>query len=627
MSMAYDASTDMIYMLFTGGETYRMITFSVSNGALHDAGYIGDYDYATDAFAGLVIAEEHVCEYKVEHVEPTCTESGGTVHSCICGDSYVTDEVAATGHSYEAVVTEPTCTEAGFTTHTCSACGDSYTGDETAATDHSYELVITTKPTCTEDGYITAICTNCGFEGATSVITARHAYGISVTYPTCTEGGYVTFTCADCGDSYIDEENRVSATGHDYVPSGNNSFTCTQCGDSYTINVPSAPVTPPAADDENDDKTTTTEKVENEDGSVTETTTTVETVTNKDGSVTETNTKTEVTENKDGSTVTSEVVTETVTNKDGTVETVTTETVTTEMANGTTATTVTDSEGTVTSEVTISKEAVAEASKSGETVVIPVPEVTATTSEAAATVTVSVPKTETAVKVEIPVAEVTETSVVVIVHADGTEEIVQKTALTENGLAFEVEENVTVKVIDNSKEFVDVPDGWSTEAIDFASSREILNGMGNGVFSPKTNMTRGQLAVMLYNLESKPEVVLNSTFTDSNDTWYTEAVEWAAAEKIILGNTDGTFGGENDMTREQMVAFLYRYAGSPKVTGSAKFSSFNDCASVSDWAVDAMSWALEMGIINGVGNNTIDPNGTATREQVAQILMNFLNAR
>ncbi|MBQ7873205.1 MAG: hypothetical protein IJ360_04455 [Clostridia bacterium] len=129
----------------------------------------------------------HEHSYTTVVTDPTCTEKGYTTYTCACGDTYVADEVEASGHDYEATVTAPTCTEKGYTTYTC-ACGDTYVADEVEASGHDYEA--------------------------------------TVTAPTCTEDGYTTYTCA-CGDSYVDDEVPAA---HTY----NDDGICTACGDQIS---------------------------------------------------------------------------------------------------------------------------------------------------------------------------------------------------------------------------------------------------------------------------------------------------------------------------------------------------------------------------------------------------------
>lgn len=358
-----------------------------------------------------------------------------------------------------------------------------------------------------------------------------------------------------------------------------------------------------------DTNTTTTV---NEDGSVTETTTTTQKTENKDGSVTETVTVVEKTENTDGSTVTSEIVTETITAKDGTTETVTTEKLTTELADGTTAIVTTAADGKSEAEVSLSETAV----ESGETVTLPV------SGSAVESVTVSIPE-NTTVKVEVPVENVTAGTVLVIVHEDGTEEVVKKSTITEDGVAMTLTEGATLKVVENAMTFDDVKENyWGGSAIDFVSARGLMVGDGTGAFDPEAEMNRGSLAVMLHNLESNPEAAKASVFNDMSATWYVEAVKWVAAEGIMGGYGNGEFGVSDNVTREQFAAILYRYAGSPATNGSV--DGFTDADQISDWASDAMRWAVENGIMNGDGGELM-PTGFATRAQVAAMLMRFMS--
>ncbi len=171
--------------------------------------------------------------------EPTCETEGSVTYTCAhCGHSY-TEVLAATGHSYEAVVTEPTCTEGGYTTYTCANCGDSYVADETAALGHSFgEWTVTAEPTHSEAGSRERKCA-CG-ETETEVLPAiGHNYVEIVVAPTCTEGGHTVHACS-CGDVYYTD--LTDALGHSYEASvtaptctegGYTTYTCTVCGHSY----------------------------------------------------------------------------------------------------------------------------------------------------------------------------------------------------------------------------------------------------------------------------------------------------------------------------------------------------------------------------------------------------------
>lgn len=306
---------------------------------------------------------------------------------------------------------------------------------------------------------------------------------------------------------------------------------------------------------------------------------------------------TETTENPDGSTTT------VVENKDGTV----TETVTTK--EGTTATTVTNPDGEV-----VSMTAEVPAVESGESVTLPLEVEAAKTPAAAVPVEVKVPANVQDVTVEIPVEDVTPGSVVVLVHPDGTEEIVPKTQMTDDGVAITVDDSVVVKVVDNSKEFVD-DNTWAADAITFVTSRELFNGTSTNTFSPNEQMSRAMLATVLWRMEGK-EAGEGIDFSDvASGKWYSEAIGWASEKGIITGYGN-SFGPDDNITREQMVTILYRLMGEPETNTTV--------SGTSSWAADAMAWAVEIGLIQGNGNG-LNAKGTATRAEVATILMRFMN--
>lgn len=337
-------------------------------------------------------------------------------------------------------------------------------------------------------------------------------------------------------------------------------------------------------------------------GSTGSTGTTTETVTNPDGSTTTTKVDasgnvTEIVKATDGT------VTETVKATDGTV----TETIKT--TDGTAATTVKDADGKVTA-----MSAEVPATAEGETVTLPLTVTKATDTSSAVPISVEIPKNVKNVEVEIPVEDVTPGSVVVLVYPDGTEEIVPKTKLTDDGLQITVDGSVTVKVVDNSKDFKD-SNTWASNAIDFVTSRELFNGTSEDTFAPEENMSRAMLATVLWRMEGK-ESGDGMNFEDVDDgKWYSDAISWASETGIINGYGD-SFGTNDSLTREQMITILYRLVGEPDVDTSV--------SGTSAWSADAMAWAVETGLIQGNGNG-LNAKGTATRAEVATILMRFMN--
>ena len=140
-------------------------------------------------------------------------------------------------------------------------------------------------------------------------------------------------------------------------------------------------------------------------------------------------------------------------------------------------------------------------------------------------------------------------------------------------------------------------------------------------------MTRAMFAQVLYALEGSPSVRgLSCPFTDAGGSWYTDAVIWAYHAGVVAGVSATQFAPNEALTREQMVTMLYGYAGrDEQLSGSdGALASYQDQASVSDWAAEAMSWALETGVIEGVTATTLQPQGTATRAQCAAMLMRFV---
>ena len=240
---------------------------------------------------------------------------------------------------------------------------------------------------------------------------------------------------------------------------------------------------------------------------------------------------------------------------------------------------------------------------------LPIPPVpAASSSRQAEELEITIPK-NTTVKVEIPVRNVTPGTVVVIVYADGTEEIVRTSVVTKNGVALELTASVTVKVYDNSKFFSDVPAAnWASDAVAFASSRELFNGTGANTFSPNAPMTRQMLMTVLARLDG----------TDTSGNAYAKGMEWAIRNGVSNGSDP-----EGKITREQLATMLWRYAGSPSVSG--RMTGFADADQISGYAEDAMLWATKAGIIGGKGNGQLDPKGYATRAEVAAMLMRYCN--
>lgn len=358
-----------------------------------------------------------------------------------------------------------------------------------------------------------------------------------------------------------------------------------------------------------------TETEKNPDGSTTTT------VTSSNGTVTET------TKYPDGS---KEVV---ETKKDGTVTTTSTdktgnETKVVENPNGSSKTTVDNKDGSsstttvsrsgqVEAEVNLPVKVIEEAAEAGEAVALPMPELPVTSDrDEAPTVTMNLAGGRSA-KVEIPVDRVTPGTVAILVKADGTEQIVKTAVTTDNGVAVTLSDGDTVKVVDNSKNFTDVSGSyWAADAIDFATSRELFAGNTETTFNPGGTMTRAMIWTVLARYDG------TDTTNTTGGVWYTAGQTWAMDNGISDGsNANGT------MTREQLATMLYRYAQSKGqgFTGAWTFQlDYPDAERVSSYAYEALCWMTMNGVIGGMTDGTLNPQGSATRAQVATILQRYV---
>ena len=175
--------------------------------------------------------------------------------------------------------------------------------------------------------------------------------------------------------------------------------------------------------------------------------------------------------------------------------------------------------------------------------------------------------------------------------------------------------------------FTDVgPGDWFLENVKYVYEKGLMNGTSDTTFSPKKTTNRAMIVTILHRLEGTPAPGAPAPFTDvPAGQYYAEAVAWAAANSIVNGTSETTYAPLNNITREQMAAILYRYAQYKNydVSGSADLSTFTDAASISDYAVSALQWAVDAGLINGKGNGILDPKGSATRAEVSAILSRF----
>lgn len=363
-------------------------------------------------------------------------------------------------------------------------------------------------------------------------------------------------------------------------------------------------------DDDDRDPAATTESERNPDGSITTTVTrpdgtTVETTRNTDGSKEVVETK------KDGTVVTTATdksgnETKTTENPDGTSVVSVTRT------DGSTSTTTVDKDGLSVTVAALSEDAVARGQTGAVSLSMP-GVIAAGDLENAPAVTLDLPG-DTSVRVEIPVENMTAGTVAVLVTADGGSEIVKTSVATESGVVLTLSGGETVKLVDNTKTFADVAGSfWGAEAVTFVTSRELFQGTGAATFDPNAPMDRAMIVTVLARLDGVD--------TTTGGAWYEAGAQWAMSNGI----SDGS-GLDQNLTREQLATMLYRYAqykGYDVSAGEdANILSYADAFDVSEYAIPAMQWACGAGVISGK-DGALDPAGSATRAEVAAMLMRF----
>ena len=230
---------------------------------------------------------------------------------------------------------------------------------------------------------------------------------------------------------------------------------------------------------------------------------------------------------------------------------------------------------------------------------------------------------EGGVTISLPTSE-TGMGAVAVIGVGDKQTVSKKSYIQDGNMVVTIDGSCTVQIENRAVSFGDVTDAnWFKNPVDFVTARSLFMGAAQNTFAPTQSMNRGMLAMVLYRLEGEPAAASASEFKDvPSNQYYANAVAWAAKEGIVRGTSADKFSPNASITREQLASILYRYAGSP--SASQSLESFVDAGKISDYSTAAMQWAVQKKILSGKGNNTLDPKGTATRAEVAQMLMQFV---
>lgn len=176
--------------------------------------------------------------------------------------------------------------------------------------------------------------------------------------------------------------------------------------------------------------------------------------------------------------------------------------------------------------------------------------------------------------------------------------------------------------------FVDVrARDWFSADVRLAYEKGLMKGTDDTHFSPNANTTRATIATVLFRLDGEKRGNGQGAFADVvPGAWYADAVAWASGKGVVKGYNENTFAPNDNVTREQLAVMLYRYA-EPTQKSAKDLSGFADAGSVSSWAAEAMTWAVEKGIVTGKGGGTLDPQGLASRAEVCAMLVRFMDVR
>ncbi len=487
------------------------------------------YDYATKH--GYDFVQLDGCEYGYHSYEvasqvyATCESAGSITYQCTGCSEGCTETIDALGHDIYETITEPTCTQEGYILENCTRCGYIKLVSTIDRLEHNY-VSFTVSPTCTEQGYTEYSCHGCGDSYIVDYTDPTgHNYIPETYHATCTEDGYTRWVCHGCSDSYVTD--YITASGHNYTPQvvsptctegGYTIYRCEGCGDNYNADY-SEPT---------------------------------------------------------GHNYQSVVFYPTCTEGGYT-------NVFCEGCGDSYNTDFTDPTGHHYDAFTMYPTC----TEDGYTTYI-------------------------CICGDSYISDYTEPTGHIYMNGY----CIDCGRPNSNGGA--------------TSPFSDVSEGsWYKSAVDYAVAKGLMNGTGNNKFEPNTPMSRAMLVTVLWRYEGEPSGYVN-IFTDIKESqWYTDAVAWAAANGIVGGVGNSRFSPNGNITREQLATILFRYCSSVGIDTSARadLSAFPDSAKISPYAKDAISWAVSVGLITGtkVGNSTyLDPQGNATRAQVATILMRFI---
>ena len=214
----------------------------------------------------------------------------------------------------------------------------------------------------------------------------------------------------------------------------------------------------------------------------------------------------------------------------------------------------------------------------------------------------------------------------VVSHEDGTYTFVQPDGKATITVTFQKMAETPECPRDESCPMADFSDldrdAWYHDGIHYCLEEGLMVGIGENTFAPNGTSTRAMIVAILWRMEGSPEAGASISYDDvKTGDWYAEAVRWADEEDVVAGYGNGLFGPNDPITRQQLAAILWRYMGSPVSDGS--LSAFVDQKEISGWALPAMTWAVEQGLMVGDDGNRLNPQGQATRAEAATMLMHF----